>query len=797
MIERINLNYDWKYCEKYTEESNQIDFDEKDYVSVDIPHTNKVVPFNDFDESIYQFISSYRKHVFIDKKLEGKRLILEFEAVANAADVYINGEYAFSHKGSYTAFSADITKFVKFGKDNLISVKVDSTEREDIPPFGNIVDYLVYGGIYREVYIYVRDNDYIKNMRLTPLDVLTAPKIEVELTFDKVVANKDLDIEIFFENKQIIKKIIVANGSDKYDYIFDIPDAKLWDIDNPNLYIVKVTLGKDVIEDRVGLREIKFKRNGFFLNGNKVMIRGLNRHQSYPYVGNAMPASAQIADADFLKKHLGVNLVRTSHYPNSKHFLNRCDEIGLLVFTEIPGWQFVSKDEEWRKVCLQHVEEMVSQNYNHPSIILWGVRINESQDDDELYTKTNEIAHNLDTTRPTTGVRFIMKSHLLEDVYAYNDFSHSGNKMKIVPKFMVTSLFKPLIISEHNGHMFPTKVYDHEQKRLEHALRHARVVNAAYKSKGHSGVIGWCMSDYNTHRDFGSGDRICYHGVSDMFRIDKLAAYVYSSQQDKIPVLEISSNMEIGDSAGGHVGAVYMFTNCDEVKLYKNGIHINTFDMKMEREKSEFKHLPYPPVILEDIIGDQIEKQMQYKFSKKDAKRVKKALLDIKRYSPLGAALRNPFSLIKVMTVYKLNMGDMTELYGKYVTSWGGKQCSYKFEGYKNGEKVCEVEKGAFNSTYLDAVADSDTLVEGDTYDVTRIVVKALSNYKNVLPYDYSVIKIQTNDVVEVLGPKEVALMGGQIAFWVRTKGKEGKAKVKITNDKLGTKEIYLDVKKI
>ena len=345
--------------------------------------------------------------------------------------------------------------------------------------------------------------------------------------------------------------------------------------------------------------------------------------------------------------------------------------------------------------------------------------------------------------------------------------------------------------------MFPTKVYDHEQKRLEHALRHARVVNAAYKSKGHSGVIGWCMSDYNTHRDFGSGDRICYHGVSDMFRIDKLAAYVYSSQQDKIPVLEISSNMEIGDSAGGHVGAVYMFTNCDEVKLYKNGIHINTFDMKIEREKSEFKYLPYPPVILEDIIGDQIEKQMQYKFSKKDAKRVKKALLDIKRYSPLGAALRNPFSLIKVMTVYKLNMGDMTELYGKYVTSWGGKQCSYKFEGYKNGEKVCEVEKGAFNSTYLDAVADSDTLVEGDTYDVTRIVVKALSNYKNVLPYDYSVIKIQTNDVVEVLGPKEVALMGGQIAFWVRTKGKEGKAKVKITNDKLGTKEIYLDVKKI
>ena len=148
MIDRINLNYDWKYCEHFTDDSIQVDFNEKDYVSVNIPHTNKEVPFNDFDEEMYQFVSSYRKHVFIDKKFEGKKLVLEFEAVANAADVYVNGEFAFSHKGSYTAFSGEITRFIKFGQDNVIAVKVDSTEREDIPPFGNIVDYLVYGGIY-------------------------------------------------------------------------------------------------------------------------------------------------------------------------------------------------------------------------------------------------------------------------------------------------------------------------------------------------------------------------------------------------------------------------------------------------------------------------------------------------------------------------------------------------------------------------------------------------------------------------------------------------------------------------
>lgn len=794
MIDRINLNYDWKYSEKYVDGCNEIDFNDKDYVSVNIPHTVKEIPYNDFDEGTYQFVSSYRKHIFIDKKFEDKKLILEFEAVANMADVYVNGELAFSHKGSYTAFSGDITKFVKFGQDNVISVRVDSRERAEIPPFGNIVDYLVYGGIYREVYIYVHEDSFVEKMFLTPLDVLTDPKLSVKCKFNKAIKTSPLSIEIFFEDKMIAKKIVNAEG-EEIEEIFEIKNAELWDVDDPNLYTVKVSLNNDVIEDRVGIRECKFTKNGFMLNGKKIMLRGLNRHQSYPYVGNAMPASAQIADADFLKLHLGVNLARTSHYPNSKHFLRRCDEIGLLVFTEIPGWQYISKDEEWRNLCLQHVEEMITQDYNHPSIVLWGVRINESPDDDELYTKTNALAHELDKSRQTSGVRCIVKSHLLEDVYAFNDFSHSGKTVKILPKFIVTKTKNPLIISEHNGHMFPTKTFDHEKKRLEHALRHARVVNAAYKSKGHSAVIGWCMSDYNTHKDFGSGDKICYHGVTDMFRIDKLAANVYKSQQDRYPVLEVSSNMEIGDSAGGHVGNVYIFTNVDEIKFYKNGKHINTFNMIDERKKSEFKYLPYPPVILEDIIGDQLEHE-EHRFSKADARHVKKALLDIKKYAPFRAAVRNFPMLIKAFMKYKLSFEDMTAMYGEYVTSWGGKQVSYKFEGYIDGKKVAEVEKGAVKNPELYVKADCDNLIEGDTYDVTRIEIKALSQLGNVLPYDASIINIETNGVVDVIGPNPVALIGGQIAVWVKTKGKVGKAKIKFSNEKLGEKLIEIDVKK-
>ena len=794
MIDKINLNYDWKYSENFSDDALLTKFDDSNFQSVNIPHANKEIPFNNFDEEIYQFVSIYRKHVTIDEKFKGKRLILEFEAVANAADVYVNGKLAFSHKGSYTAFSGDITDFVEFGKDNIIAVKVDSTEREDIPPFGNIVDYLVYGGIYREVYIYVHEEEYIKQMCLSPIDVLEKPTLRVDLKFNKTT-KKPVQITIINEGKEISKTAISTNA-DSVSLDIEIKNAKLWDIDNPNLYTIKAELGNDVIEDKVGIREAKFTKNGFVLNGKKIMLRGLNRHQSYPYVGNAMPASAQIADAEFLKFHLGVNLARTSHYPNSKHFLRRCDEIGLLVFTEIPGWQHVSKREDWRELCLQHVEEMITQCYNHPSIVLWGVRINESPDDDELYTKTNALAHSLDPYRQTTGVRFFPKSHLLEDVYAYNDFIHSGSNAPITPKFIVTSPSKPLIISEHNGHMYPTKSFDHENKRLEHALRHARVVNAAYKSKGHSAVIGWCMSDYNTHKDFGSGDKICYHGVTDMFRIDKLAAYTYRIQQDKEPILELSSNMEIGDVAGSNLGKVIIFTNCEEIKMYKNGVLINTFDVKKEAEKSEFKYLPHPLISLDDVVGNQVENDKEFNFSKKDAARVKKALLDTRKYGAVGAGARNFFTFLKMLFAYKISVNKMTELYRKFVTAWGDKQISYKFEGYINGKKVAETEKGAMNSKSLFVKADKNYLIEDETYDVVRIELKAVSQYGNVLHYDSSVINVETNGIVDVIGPKQIALLGGQRAVWVKTKGLSGKAVVRFTSDDIETKEIEIDVKK-
>ncbi|MHC4592705.1 MAG: glycoside hydrolase family 2 TIM barrel-domain containing protein, partial [Planctomycetota bacterium] len=321
-----------------------------------------------------------------------------------------------------------------------------------------------------------------------------------------------------------------------------------------------------------------------------------NRHQTFPYVGAAAPARLQRRDAEILKWELGLNIVRTSHYPQSPHFLDRCDEIGLLVFEEIPGWVHIG-GAPWKKVTYNDVRQMVVRDRNHPSVVLWGVRINESRDDHDFYTETNRIAHELDPTRQTGGVRYFEGSELLEDVYTMNDFTHSGGAATVRDPRQVTRLDRdvPYLVTEFNGHMYPTKSFDQEERLVEHALRHARVQNAIAGNKGIAGGIGWCAFDYNTHYDFGSGDRICYHGVSDIFRFPKFAAHFYESQIDPgvRPVLHVASLWKLGERSGGAVVPLIVFSNCNRIVIHVGRMKLGTFRPARE----QFPHLPHPPFI--------------------------------------------------------------------------------------------------------------------------------------------------------------------------------------------------------
>ncbi len=795
-MQKVNLNFEWQYKGEFNENYLYNDIEDKEFEQVNIPHTNRVLDYNNFDEAEYQFVSCYRKILNLASDLAGKSLILKFEGIASHAKLYINGKYISEHSCGYTPFEVDISDNVIYGEKNLLVVVCDSTERDDIPPFGKVIDYLTYGGIYREVWLEVRDKTYIKDIFVRTLDILSSSKtLDIDITLSKVCPDASVNFQISDCNSEIVSRFLyITNDTIKGNIRGSILNVLLWDIENPVLYTLRAELNKngqvlDTYEVKFGFREACFRPDGFYLNGSKIKLMGLNRHQSYPYVGYAMPKSAQIKDADLLKYELGVNIVRTSHYPQSRHFLDRCDEIGLLVFEEIPGWQHIG-EEKWKEHACKNVHDMIVRDRNHPGIILWGVRINESADCDDLYLNTNRIAHELDNTRQTGGVRNFKDSRLYEDVYTYNDFTHYGTNAALDQPAKVTRTNAPYLVTEYNGHMYPTKRFDNERRRLEHALRHMRVLDSMLGNSRISGAIGWCMFDYNTHKDFGSGDRICYHGVSDMFRIPKLAWYVYSSQQDKIPVLELSSSMDIGEHSGGDLGTVYAFTNCDYIKLYKNEEFIKVF----YPDRSQFPNMKHPPVKIDDFIGDLLQKYEN--ISEKDSSRIKNILRDASKYG-INLPLSSKLIMGRLMLKYKLSMDDGMRLFGTYVSNWGGQRISFKFEGYKDGELVKTIVKATSERVNLEVLADSNKLNEADTYDVTRIVLRAVDQNKNLMSYANDAMNIETEGPVEVIGPKCVALIGGARALWIKSTGNPGKGLIRVKSEKYGIHILEFDVNKV
>lgn len=572
----------------YAPQKLDIDAPNELFEPVTIPHTNRLFPYHHVDSQDFQFISTYRKTFDLPEALDGRQAFLDFEGAMVVSTVYLNGQEIGTHKGGYTPFSFDITEFLQPGQ-NTLTIHLDSTERSDVPPFGGRVDYLTFGGIYRDVHLRLVHPCHIQNIFAQPQDVLTAPKLHCDIQLSQPQADLTITGTLTDQQGAVIASMSQSADSANPRLIFSAPLAvERWTLDSPTLYTLTLTLqaGETLIDTastRLGFRTAEFSKDGsFYLNGELLKLMGLNRHQTYPYIGAAAPVRLQRQDADILKFEIGCNIVRTSHYPQSPHFLDRCDEIGLLVFEEIPGWQHIG-DEAWQALVLRDVRAMIERDRNHPSIILWGVRINESPDHDTLYRQTNALAHQLDATRQTGGVRNFLGSSFHEDVYTYNDFSDGVRN----------PTNQPHLITEFCGHMFPTKTWDGEERRIDHALLHARKQNLQMGRSDVAGAIGWCAFDYNTHHEFGSGDRICHHGVMDMFRLPKWAAYVYQSQisPSQRIVLEPATHWTMGDRSAGGNHPLTVFSNCEEIEVYSGETCIGRFQPDVD----EYPHLKHPP----------------------------------------------------------------------------------------------------------------------------------------------------------------------------------------------------------
>lgn len=799
MTHRLYLNDDWLFTEQFEDSLAAPEYPENTLQPIRLPHTCKETPFHYFDESLYQMVSGYRRHLLIPKDWQGKRILLTFEGAAHDSTVFCNGKKVGEHHCGYTAFTVDLTDNVLYGQDNLLCIRLDSRENLNVPPFGYVIDYMTYGGIYRDVRLEVKEKVSLSDIFVhTAIDFRSSP-VTAQITSEITLTESDENVTIrqYYMPKStataqeswrlLCEQTVSADVScDKeFSLTATITAPLLWDTEEANLYILKTQLYQDntlldETETTFGIREAVFKKDGFYLNGRKLRICGLNRHQSFPYVGYAMPKSMQRLDADLLKKELGLNAVRTSHYPQSHYFLERCDELGLLVFTEFPGWQHIG-DDSWKAQAVENAEDMIRQYRNHPSIILWGIRINESPDDDAFYEKTNAVAHKLDPSRPTGGVRAMKKSHLLEDVYTYNDFLHDGEMPGCDPKKKVTSdMEKPYLISEYNGHMYPTKAFDNEERRSEHAIRHANVLDAVAGQSDIAGSFGWCMFDYNTHKDFGSGDRICYHGVMDMFRNPKLAANIYACEQEQTPVLEITSSMDIGEHPGCNRGNIYILSNADSVKMYKNDRFIKEYLPEM----SPYKHLKHGPILIDDFIGDSLAQNER--FRPKHAKEITDAMNLVARGSLNHIPKRLYLTALKLLLIYHIDFAEVTRLYTKYIGDWGGTATIYRFDAIKDGKVVKSVTKEPVREIRLEAEADHTILTEQHSYDVALVRIRAVDDHGNVLPFYQEPVRLITEGDISIIGPDTIALQGGMGGTYVKSTGRSGRGALLLQSQTAG-----------
>lgn len=718
------FNHHWLYRPQQADSSIPDDM----FEPIVIPHTNKVLPYHNFDDLEYQFISTYRKLFTLPEAPAGRRVYLDFAGAMLAATVTINDHTFEEQKGGYTPFSFDITDYINADGDNTVTVHLDSTERTDIPPFGFVVDYLTFGGIYRDVHLRYVEPVHIENYFIRPQNVLTnSPTVEVDVHLHNqsdasgqyTLALKIAD-SIGEGIQSTTAQVEVAPGQQVTPVKFDaLSDISLWSINNPTLYHLEITLidSTDTVIDaqttRFGFREAVFKDDGFYLNGEPLQLFGLNRHQTYPYIGAAASARLQRKDADILKYELSCNIVRTSHYPQSVDFLDRCDEIGLLVFEEIPGWQHIG-DEAWQEISLRDVRAMIERDWNHPSIILWGVRINESFDNTEFYQATNALAHELDPTRQTTGVRFWQYSEFLEDVYGYNDFSNGIEE----------PVQTPHLVTEFNGHMFPTKSWDNEERRVEHALRHARIHAQQMSMGGVSGAIGWCAFDYNTHKQFGSGDRICYHGVMDMFRLPKWAAYFYQSQvmpQQQV-ILQVATMWTMGDRSEGGNNPVMVFSNCDEIEAFLGERSLGRF----QPQREDYPNLTYPP--------------------------------------------------------FKIELE----------TTWGTAFEALRVVGYVEGTQVAEQQLPTDKQVHALLLELDDTELYADGMDMTRLTFKVVDAFGNMLPYAVPVVTFSIEGPADLIGDNPFPLIGGQAALYIRTHQTAGTVTIKAEAARIDPAQVTL-----
>ena len=601
----VLFNEGWLFTREDAPGAETVGFDDSRWEQVCLPHTPKIETVDVIKH--FQGICFYRKRFKADESFRGKKIYIEFEAAMQVAQVWINGVHKLTHMGGYLPFTIDISD-IFFDRENVIAVRLDNSDNPDVPPGKPLggLDFSYFGGLYRNVRLYA-----VNPVHIT--DAVYANKTAsggVFVTYENVTEKSakvrvkthavndgstaetvTLTTALTAPNGGAIKggvlcEVVQPGAEVTFEQVINVENPLLWHPEHPHLYTLKSTVCtdgglSDGIDTAIGIRTISYsKQDGFVINGERLWILGANRHQQYPYIGNAASDNAQFREVKKLKD-AGFNFLRLAHYPQSPAFIDACDRLGLMLVEPTPGWQFCNEGI-FKDIVLQNISDMIRRDRNHPSIIMWEVSLNETGDTDEFkwdvwcgatdefYRRCNELAHEeypggqMYTSGDTLGRR--------NPDFVGFDIQHTGwDEYEGFEGFPELHK-KPGFAREYGdfefggNHSTTRQVRENGEKALLLSAWNFQWKHNNIKSRGLAiGDAIWVGIDYN--RGYFPTVPLCTSGVMDIFRCPKFSYYFYQSQRDAAAgAMVYIANYWTGEST-----KVIVYSNCDEVALYLNG----------------------------------------------------------------------------------------------------------------------------------------------------------------------------------------------------------------------------------
>ena len=610
----ININNSWKFIKKDEVKSVDKSYNDESWEDVNIPHTwNAIDGANGFD--FYKGACWYRKEFVVEKLSQGNSVFIEFTGSNSITDVYVNGKYMGQHKGGYSTFRFDITDVVEFGRKNILAVKVDNTVVDDVYP--QMADFTFYGGIYRDVNVVIANKVHFDLMDYGSKGIYVIQEDVKEEKASLTIKSKLVNDSEEDKKVRLWADIIDAEG-DKVTYattevMLSKGETKIVtmpvSIENPilwngrkNAYMYEAKVYMVSFNDTVDELSIPFgvryfevdAEKGFFLNGEHLPLHGVSRHQDRKDMGWAITKKEHKEDIELIKE-VGATSIRLAHYQHNEYFYDLCDREGMVVWAEIPFISVMSKTELEGINAKQQMIELIRQNYNHPSIMFWGIQ-NEIQISGErpelrkLVNELNELTKKEDPTRLTTmaNVMFVGDEdpyNYVTDVLGYNKYYgwYQGKAEDFagwLDKFHETNPNVKLGISEYGEegileyHNNDPKVKDYSEEY--HSLYHEIVWKIFEERPYLWSTYVWNMFDFGANiRDEGGVKGRNNKGLITYDRkIKKDAFYMYKAHWSDEKFVHITSKRFV-DRVDDEI-IVKVYSNCNKVTLYANGYEIDT-----------------------------------------------------------------------------------------------------------------------------------------------------------------------------------------------------------------------------